>query len=134
MLGWVLFLFDQQSIPISSQKTKTKEIRLLVQVIYVYYLSVLVRKRDASKVWATKFLIAQIVLLVCTFILIRIKSNYIQTSGYDYPDLVTLITDGSLNKYVAKYRITEAQLVFGILLMFSGFTFVGIYIYVTIIS
>jgi hypothetical protein len=129
MLGWVLFLFDQQSIPISSQKTKTKEIRLLVQVIYVYYLSVLVRKRDASKV-----LIAQIVLLVCTFILIRITSNYIQTSGYDYPDLVILITDESLNKYVAKYRITEAQLVFGILLMFSGFTFVGIYIYVTIIS
>jgi len=107
---------------------------LLVQVIYVYYSSVLVRKRDASKVWAARVFIAQIVLLVFTFILIGITGNYIQTDEYDYPDLVTLTIDGSLNKYVMKYRITKAQLAFGILLIFSGLTYVGIYIYVTIIA
>jgi hypothetical protein len=38
---------------------------------------------------------------------------------------------GSFDSYVTKYKIVQAQLAFGILLMFSGFTYVGIYIYVT---
>jgi hypothetical protein len=40
----------------------------------------------------------------------------------------------SYKNYETKYQIIQAQLAFGILLMFSGFTYVGIYIYVTIVA
>ncbi len=72
-----------------------------------------------------------------TFILIEITGNYVQTGGYSssYVDGISISgIVGSSNSYTTKYQITQAQLAFSVLLMFSGFTYVGIYIYVTYVA
>ena len=86
--------------------------------------------KDGSRVWATIVLIAQIVLLIFTFILIGITGNYVQTESTQY-SLYNIVSSSS-DPYPTKYRIVQAELAFGILLMFSGLTYIGIYIYVTI--
>jgi hypothetical protein len=97
---------------------------------------ILVRKKDASRRWATIVLIAQLVLLVFTFILIGITGNFIQTGGYSSYDMNIYGIPISYipNSYITKYKLIQAQLAFGILLMFSVFTYIGIYIYVTYVA
>jgi hypothetical protein len=97
---------------------------------------ILVRKKDASRRWATIALIAQLVLLVFTFILIGITGNYVQTGGYSSSSVYGISVSGttSSNFYSIKYQLVQAQLAFGVLLMFSGFTYIGIYIYVTYVA
>jgi hypothetical protein len=106
------------------------------EVIICMFIFVLVRKQNASRIWATRVFIAQIVLLIFTFILIGITGNYVQTYAYFGSGIYTSYSSIYWNwdKYTTKYRIIQAQLAFGILLMFSGFTYVGIYIYVTIVA
>ncbi len=82
---------------------------------------ILVYKKDASRMWATRVLIAQLVLLIFTFILIGIAGNFVEMHDCSSSD-------------ASKCKVTQAQLAFGILLMFSGFTYVGIYIYVTYVA
>ena len=87
--------------------------------------------------WATLTLIAQLVLLFFTFILIGIAGNYIQNNGYLYSSYYSALTGYSSKSpavYNTKYQITQAQLAFGILMMFSGFFYVGMYMYVTLIA
>ncbi len=86
-------------------------------------------------------LIAQLVLLIFSFVLIGITGNYVQTTGTDYYSYLTYLssvfysgTPESFNSYQTKYHLTQAELAFGILLMFSGFTYVGIYIFVTFLA
>jgi hypothetical protein len=86
--------------------------------------------------WATIVLIAQIVLLVFTCILIGITGHYIQTDGYIYSsssDVNSYGTDSS-GPYATKHQLVQAQLTAGSVLMFSGFIYIGIYIYVTIVG
>jgi hypothetical protein len=73
---------------------------------------------------------------VFTFILIGITGNYVQTQAYasSIYSVYSSSTVSSSSSYNTKYQITQAQLAFGILLMFSGFTYIGIYIYVTIVA
>jgi len=87
--------------------------------------------------WATRALIAQLVLLIFTFILIGIAGNFVETGGYSSRDDISSYIydlDDFPDSYSTKYKLTQAQLAFGILLMFSGFTYVGIYIYVTYVA
>jgi hypothetical protein len=87
--------------------------------------------------WATRVLIAQLVLLIFTFILIGIAGKFVETGGYSSSyDFARYISDpvGFADSYTTKYKLTQAQLAFGVLLMFSGFTYVGIYIYVTYVA
>ena len=84
-------------------------------------------------------LIAEIALLIFTFILIGIAGNYVQNGGYIYSSLYTVSTFNTATTvattaYTTKYQITQAQLAFGVLLMFSGWTYVGVYIYVTVVA
>lgn len=82
--------------------------------------------------WASRALIAQIVLLVFTFILIGITGNYIQAGViYNTFNYYGLAID---NPADTKYRIIAAQLSFGIFLMLSGFTYIAIYSYVTYVA
>lgn len=83
--------------------------------------------------WASRVLIAQIVLTVFTFILIGITGNYIQTEGLTY-NLYTSYESDTTNSYLTKYRMIAAQLAFGIFLMISGFTYIAIYSYVTYVA
>jgi hypothetical protein len=72
-----------------------------------------------------------------TFILIGITGNYVQTGGYSSSSIYSTGisgTDGSSNSYTIKYQLIQAQLAFGVLLMFSGLTYIGIYIYVTYVA
>ena len=74
-------------------------------------------------------------LLVFTFILIGIVGNYIQNNGYLYSSFYSSLTRSStswLSVYTSKYPIAQAQLSFGILMMFSGLFYVAIYIYAVI--
>lgn len=92
---------------------------------------------DGSRVWATRALIAQLVLLVFTFILIGIAGSYVQNNGYLYSSSYSSLTGGSTTSsavYTNKYQITQAQLAFGIMLMFSGLVYVGAYMYVTFVA
>jgi hypothetical protein len=71
--------------------------------------------------WATIALIAQLILLVFTFILIGITGNFV--SAY-----------GIYGSVYAGYGIVQAELAFGILLMFSALVYIGIYIFVTYVA
>ena len=87
--------------------------------------------------WATRALIAQLVLLVFTFILVGITGDYVQNNGYlysSYSSSLTGYSSTSSTVYTTKYQITQAQLAFGIMLMFSGFFYVGLYVYWTIVA
>jgi hypothetical protein len=84
--------------------------------------------------WATRVLISQLVLIVFTLILIGITGNYVQTGGYISSNVYSSYVSDTSSSYNTKYHIIQAQLAFGILLMFSGFTYVGIYIYVTYVA
>jgi hypothetical protein len=97
---------------------------------------ILAHKKDGSRLWATIVLIAQIVLLIFTFILIGITGSYVQSGGYSYISSYSVSSYGTVSSgsYTTKYQIVQAQLAFGVLLMFSGFTYIGIYIYVTIVG
>ena len=97
------------------------------------------KNRDRSRFWATRALIAELVLLLFSFILIGIAGDYVQSSGYltsSYYGVsynwASTITDSSALS--TKLKITQAQLAFGILLMFSGWIYVGLYLYVTYIA
>jgi hypothetical protein len=71
--------------------------------------------------WATIALIAQLILLVFTFILIGITGNFVSIAG------------PVLSGY-SGLQIVQAELAFGILLMFSGLVYIGIYIFVTYVA
>jgi uncharacterized membrane protein len=75
----------------------------------------LVLKWDRSRFWATRVFIAQIVLVVFCFILIGIVGNFVQTQ------------QGISSLYGTKYQIMQAQLAFGILLLFAGFAYIIFY-------
>jgi hypothetical protein len=64
--------------------------------------------------------------MIFTFVLIGITGNYVQTYGD-----ASSIESGSV---AIKCQLIQAELAFGILLMFSGFTYIGIYIYVTYVA
>ena len=94
------------------------------------------RKWNRTRVWCTRVLILQLVLLVFTFILIGIAGNYVSSAGY-----ITTIygtsstsTDSTTSAYTTKYQITQAQLAFGILLMFCGLAYVIFYAVVTYLT
>ena len=95
---------------------------------------------ERSRLWATRALIAEIVLLVFTLILIGITGDYVQNGGYAYSwysytaSSSSSATTYATSIFTTKFQITQAQLAFGILLMFSGWTYVGIYIYVTVVA
>jgi hypothetical protein len=86
----------------------------------------LAMKWNRSRVWSTRVLILQIVLLVFTFILIGIAGDYVSSKGYLFVDL-----DGS---FTTKYQITQAQLAFGILQMFAGWSYLIMYGVVTFLA
>ena len=83
---------------------------------------ILVHRKDSSRMWASRVLIAQIVLTAFTLILIGITGNYVQTEGPSYNLFISYGVDTN-NSYVTKYRMIAAQLAFGIFLMISGFPF-----------
>lgn len=65
-----------------------------------------------------------------TFILIGITGDYVSTINcYNYYKIFI-----DTNGLIRKYRVIQAELVFGILLMFSGLIYVGIYTFVTYIA
>ncbi|CAF1398821.1 unnamed protein product, partial [Rotaria magnacalcarata] len=92
-----------------------------------------VTRWDRSRVWATRVLIAQMVLLLFTFILIGIVNNFVSSNSF-------LVSSAYIGYYeldsnsVAKYRVMQAQLAFIILLMFAGFAYVGFYLFVTYVA
>lgn len=90
----------------------------------------LVYRKDSCRMWATRVLIAQICLLVFTFVLIGIKGDYVQKWSRSI-SLYHISSNTIDNPFSNKYRIVQAQLAFGILLMFTGFTYIAIYGYVT---
>ena len=101
-------------------------------------MSFLEKRWNKARAWASRTLIAQIVLLIFSFILIGIAGDYVSNSGYiysstGYSSVVTYATTTS-RSYTVKYQITQAQLAFGILLMFSGWCYLGVYVYVTIVA
>jgi uncharacterized membrane protein len=89
---------------------------------------VLAYKKDGSRVWASRVLIAQIILIMFTCILVGITGDYVSRNS--------LLFDWSVlyDRSNQKYRIVQTELAFGILLMFSGLAYIGIYIFVTYIA
>jgi len=98
-------------------------------------LFILVRKWDRSRLWATRVLIAQIVLLVFTFILIGIDGSFVSSNSAAYSLLSSSNIGTSYgNHFTIKYQIMQAQLAFAILLMFCGFAYVIFYGVVTYLA
>ncbi len=87
---------------------------------------VLAYKKNGSRVWASRILIAQGILIIFTCFLIGITGDYV--SRYALPFGWSSRGDIRLDR---KYTIIQAELTFGILLMFSGFVYIGIYLFVT---
>ena len=102
-------------------------------ISFKYFHFVLVRKKNGSKDYSTRVLIAQIILVIFSIILIGITGNYVQTGGYvlsyTYGYTLTCGSSSSTTCYTTKYQLVQAQLAFGVLMMFSGFSYIAIYIY-----
>lgn len=96
----------------------------------------LVWKWDRSRVWATRVFIAEIVLIVFSFILIGIVGSFVSAGAYVYSTYssssINYLTYG--NNYSTKYAIMQAQLAFGILLLFSGVAYIVFYCVVTYLA
>ena len=92
------------------------------------------RKWSRTRVWCTRVLILQLVLLVFTFILIGIAGNFVSTFGYVTTLYGTSSSNSETSSFVTKYHIMQAQLAFGILLMFCGFAYVIFYAVVTYLT
>jgi hypothetical protein len=85
--------------------------------------------------WATIALIAQLILLVFTFILIGITGNFVSVYGnYGSNYGIYGSVYGIYNSGYSGLQIVQAELAFGILLMFSGLVYIGIYIFVTYVA
>ena len=93
----------------------------------------LARKKDGARKFASIALIGQIVLLIFSFILIGITGSYVSTGGY-YNSYYSISPTGTPGASTTKYQIVQAQLAFGVLMMFSVWVYIGIYIYVTIVA
>lgn len=85
-------------------------------------------KKKGSRAWATRVLIAQLILLFFTFILIGITGDFV--ANINSQNYFTYATDD----FIPKYRIVQTELAFGILLMFSSLIYVGLYIFITYIA
>ena len=90
-----------------------------------------VLRKHGSRRFATVALIGQIILIIFSFILIGITGNYLSTGGY-YNSSYSISLTNSSDAYATKYKIVQAELAFGVLMLCSGLVYIGIYIYVTI--
>ena len=98
-------------------------------------LSLLVWKWDRSRVWATRVFIAQIVLIVFSFILIGIVGSFVSAGAYLTSSYYSSINTSIYgNNYLTKYQIMQTQLAFGILLLFSGIAYIVFYLVVTYLA
>jgi hypothetical protein len=87
-------------------------------------------KWNLSRFWATRVCIAQIVLLVFCFILIGIDGNFVQTQQ----GISSLSGTTYVNNFSTKYQIIQAQLAFGILLLFAGLAYIIYYGVITYLA
>lgn len=98
---------------------------------------VLVQRKQRARVWATRVMIGQIVLLIFSFILIGIAGNYVSANSaitsntYSAYSSSYSSTSSNLSQ---KYQVMQAQLAFAILLMFSGWFYVIFYLVVTYLA
>ncbi|CAF1128055.1 unnamed protein product [Adineta steineri] len=88
---------------------------------------VLVERKSRSRIWSTRTLITQLILILFTFILISITGHYIENNS-------VFVTALSPNSYQVKYHLMQAQLASAVLLMFSGLTYILIYISISYIA
>ncbi|UJR32422.1 hypothetical protein I4U23_019884 [Adineta vaga] len=94
----------------------------------------LVKKWDRPRLWATRVLISQLVLLVFTFILIGIAGSFVSASSAI--SSLTYVYSGISygGTYGTKVGIMQAQLAFGILLMFAGIVYIVLYGIITYLT
>lgn len=86
---------------------------------------ILVVKFNRTRPWCTRVLIAQVVLLIFSFILVGIDGSYVS---------VNVITNTVASNLTTKYRIIQASLAFAILLMISGWAYLIFYMVVTYLA
>ena len=104
--------------------------------INLLILFILALKWERSRVWATRVFIAQIVLLLFTFILIGIVGSFISANGTIYSVYSSFYSYSTTygKSFQAKYQVMQAQLAFAILLMFCGWTYLIYYCIVTYLA
>ncbi|CAF3402619.1 unnamed protein product [Rotaria socialis] len=93
----------------------------------------LVKSWARSRVRASRVLIAQIILLVFTFILIGIVGSYVSSNSITNSTAYTTYY-GTNKNLTTKYKVMQAQLAFSIILMFSGLAYVIFYLVVTYLA
>jgi hypothetical protein len=93
-------------------------------------------KWDRSRLWATRVFIAQLVLIVFTLILIGIVGSFVSSNAV-VDSLYSSWYVGTTNygnNFSIKYQIMQAQLAFGILLLFAGLAYIIFYCVVTYLA
>ena len=97
---------------------------------------ILALKWERSRVWASRVFIAQIVLLVFTFILLGIVGSFISANSTIYSSYSSLYSYSTTygKNFQTKYQVMQAQLAFAIILMFCGWAYLIYYCIVTYLA
>ncbi|CAF3664054.1 unnamed protein product [Rotaria socialis] len=138
VLTLLIFILEIASLAVYNYQATGAGIWCSLSFIPAAILTILlVKKWDRSRFWATGVFIAQILLLVFTFILIGIVGNFVSTNSNAY-SASSNTSVGSVADIFAsfrtKYRIMQAQLAFAIILMFTGLGYVIFYMLITYLA
>ncbi|CAF3772188.1 unnamed protein product [Rotaria magnacalcarata] len=138
VLTLLIFILEIASLAVYNYQATGAGIWCSLSFIAAAILTILlVKKWDRSRLWATRVFIAQILLLVFTFILIGIVGNFISTNSNAYSASSSTSIGSVADMFASfrtKYRIMQAQLAFAIILMFTGLGYVIFYILLTYLA